>query len=207
MYFRDVSCTISTVMSWTERAYRDTLRYRVHDPSIKERLGYPSRVRKVNPCLLSVFLWRLRIADAKYATITTSLHRLMFLWALLTVKAEILISQLSSYAVWITASSKYLLTGSELDGSVFTFDLCVRLPQPWLIEMYENNVWTSCHVQLEKPPPYEDNHEQPQPTDRPILLQQQLPIDPHSRLPILLTILSQPTTNLTHPLQTITSIQ
>lgn len=39
------------------------------------------------------------------------------------------------------------------------------------------------------------------------LLQQQLPINSHSRLPILPAILSQPRTNIAHSLQAIPSVQ
>lgn len=59
----------------------------------------------------------------------------------------------------------------------------------------------------EESPPHKNHNKQPQPPNRTILLKQQLPINPNRRLPILLTILPQPRTDLTHPLQTISSIQ
>jgi hypothetical protein len=59
----------------------------------------------------------------------------------------------------------------------------------------------------EEPPPDKQQYKQPQPRQRSILLQQQLPINPHRRLSILPTILLQPTTHIAHPLQTIPSIQ
>lgn len=60
---------------------------------------------------------------------------------------------------------------------------------------------------LEKPPPNKHNHHKRQPPNRPILLQQQLPINPHRCLLIFPTILPQPTAQISHPLQAIPPIQ
>jgi len=59
----------------------------------------------------------------------------------------------------------------------------------------------------EESPPEKDNNEQGQSAKRPILLKQQFPINSNSSLPIFLTILPQPTADLTHALQTISPIQ
>ena len=60
---------------------------------------------------------------------------------------------------------------------------------------------------LKKPPPQQKNRNHPDPRKRPILLQQQIPINPHRRLPIFPAILPQPARHLAHPLQTITPVQ
>ena len=58
-----------------------------------------------------------------------------------------------------------------------------------------------------EPPHQKNEYNQPQPSKRPILLQQQLPINPHRRTLILSTILPQPTTHVPHLLQTVPPIQ
>ena len=59
----------------------------------------------------------------------------------------------------------------------------------------------------EKAPPDEKQHDKPHRRKRSVLLEQQLPIDPHSRLPVLLTILPQPLAHVSHPLQAVPPIQ
>ena len=59
----------------------------------------------------------------------------------------------------------------------------------------------------EESPPYEYNDQKPNRGERPVLLQQQLPIDPYSSPLILPTILPQPLTHVSHSLQTIPSVQ
>jgi hypothetical protein len=63
----------------------------------------------------------------------------------------------------------------------------------------------ACH--LEESPPEENDDEQCQSTDWPVLLQQQIPVDPYRGLAVLLGILSQSGTDFAHALQAITSVQ
>ena len=58
-----------------------------------------------------------------------------------------------------------------------------------------------------KPPQQKDEYDKPQPSRRAILLQQQLPIDSHRGPFILRRVLFQPRTQISHLLQTISSIQ
>lgn len=60
---------------------------------------------------------------------------------------------------------------------------------------------------LEKPPVNKKQDNEAQRRKRPVLLQQQLPVDPHRGTTILLAIVPQATTNLAHPLQAIPAIQ
>lgn len=60
---------------------------------------------------------------------------------------------------------------------------------------------------LEKPPPQEKYNDDAHARKRTILLQQQIPIDPHRRLAILPTILPQPARHFAHPLQAIAPVQ
>lgn len=59
----------------------------------------------------------------------------------------------------------------------------------------------------EKPPPQKEQYNNPHRRKRSILLKQQLPINPHSRLPIPQTIIPQPRTHIPHLIQTIPPIQ
>lgn len=59
----------------------------------------------------------------------------------------------------------------------------------------------------EEPPPQKDQYNKAQRAKGPILLQHQLPINPHSRPPVFLTIIPQPRANLAHPLETVPAIQ
>jgi hypothetical protein len=56
-------------------------------------------------------------------------------------------------------------------------------------------------------PAQEENDNKRQRRNGPILLQQQLPIDPHRRALILERIIFEPTAHIPHPLQTIPSVQ
>ncbi len=60
---------------------------------------------------------------------------------------------------------------------------------------------------LEESIPQKKQHNDPQPREGPILLQQQFPIDPHRRPLIFPTIFPQPLTHIAHPLQTIPPVQ
>ena len=78
---------------------------------------------------------------------------------------------------------------------------------PLPLKCYSGKKAVLFYSSREESPPHENYNEQSQPPNRTILLKQQLPINPNRRLPILLTILPQSRTDLTHPLQTISSIQ
>lgn len=60
---------------------------------------------------------------------------------------------------------------------------------------------------LPKPPYQQDQYDQPQRAEGPVLLEQQLPIDPHRRALILRAVLPQPTAHVPHLLQTVSTIQ
>lgn len=56
-------------------------------------------------------------------------------------------------------------------------------------------------------PPQEKQYNEPQRTKWPILLQQQLPVDPDRRPPVLLTVIPQPRADLAHALEAVPTIQ
>ena len=60
---------------------------------------------------------------------------------------------------------------------------------------------------LEKPPPYEEQYNEPHPRKWPILLQQQLPIDPHGGALVLPAVLAQPHAHVAHALQAVPPVQ
>lgn len=59
----------------------------------------------------------------------------------------------------------------------------------------------------EEPPPQEEDNDASHRSKRAILLQQQVPINPDGRPLILLTVIPQPTAQLAHALQAITTIE
>jgi hypothetical protein len=64
-----------------------------------------------------------------------------------------------------------------------------------------------CISALPKPPDNKKNHDQADSCQRPKLLEQQLPIDPHRRLSVLETIVPQPAAHLAHALEVVAAIQ
>lgn len=60
---------------------------------------------------------------------------------------------------------------------------------------------------LEKPHPYKQQDKESQPNKRAILLQQQIPVNPHRGPSVPLAIVSQPTTYLSHPIQAVPPIK
>lgn len=58
----------------------------------------------------------------------------------------------------------------------------------------------NCSLPSKEPPPNKHNHKKCQPPYRPILFNQQLPVNPHCRPLILPRIVPQPRAHLSHPL-------
>ena len=72
---------------------------------------------------------------------------------------------------------------------------------------WESKKCTTPPISSKEAPPYKQHHDQAQRAQGPILLQQQLPINPHGRPPILPTILPQPPAHLAHALETVAAIE
>lgn len=84
--------------------------------------------------------------------------------------------------------------------------LCSSNPTPLLSPLFPFPS-PPTHPPSKKPPPNKNKHDQPHRPERPILLQQQLPIDPHRRLPILPTVLPEPLAHIAHALQTVAAVE
>lgn len=56
-------------------------------------------------------------------------------------------------------------------------------------------------------PPYKDDHDEPQAPQRPVLFQQQVPVDPDGGPPVLLAVVPQPAADLAHALEAVAPVQ
>ena len=60
---------------------------------------------------------------------------------------------------------------------------------------------------LEEPQPDEDQNDEAEPRKRPVLLEQQLPVDTHGSSAVLFAIVAQATANLTHAFQAVPAVE